>query len=200
MSSLFNLNSRGETWSFLTFFEEQGHNIRWPLLSGNAEWCHVISCLCCYFSPTVKLRRGKVWLWWELRLLLSYAPSYSIFQKLLLISAKWSDLGKSLQVRHMQAKRKKFFKLSLKVCLTQILVLFGVERPLENKVSVPRAKYKVHALSIMAPSVTKIVSSALVDVSQWMLILPAFGKFLGRFGVPNERHYAEECIFRVLQR
>lgn len=106
---------------------------------------------------------------------------------------------RALQVRHMQAKRKKFFKLSLTVCLTQILVLFGVERPLENKVSVPIAKYKVHALSIMAPSVTKIVSSALVDVSQWMLILPAFGKFLGRFGVPNERHYAEECIFRVLQ-
>lgn len=66
----------------------------------------------------------------------------------------------------MQAKRKKFFKLSLTVCLTQISVLFGVERPLENKVSVPIAKYKVYALSIMAPSVTKIVSSALVDVSQ----------------------------------
>lgn len=193
MSSLFNLNSRGETWSFLTFFEEQGHNIRWPLLSGNAEWCHVISCLCCYFSPTVKLRRGKVWLWWELRLLLSIQFSRS-FSWFLLNEALWA-----LQVLHMQAKRKKFFKLSLTVCLTQILVLFGVERPLENKVSVPRAKYKVHALSIMAPSVTKIVSSALVDVSQWMLILPAFGKFLGRFGVPNERHYAEECIFRVLQ-
>ena len=76
---LLDLNDHGKSWSSLTFFEEQGHNIRWSLLGSYTEWCHLINCPCRNFSPTVQLRRGKVWLRRKLRLLHSYEPRNSFF-------------------------------------------------------------------------------------------------------------------------